>query len=84
MIWIFGEDAAVCATETSSMYTASQEFAYGAGGMYLFQLLFGSTYLMCCGLDDLWDEAGRNYDEASQDEIVCAHNMACICTCTIL
>lgn len=52
------------------MYTASQEFAYGAGGVYLFQLLFGSTYLMCCGLDDLWDEAGRNYNEASQDEIV--------------
>jgi len=66
VMWIFGEDAKVCESPVPTLFYPAQKFMYGFGGCYLFQLMFGSLFVMHCGLADVWQEAMHNYDEASE------------------
>jgi len=69
VMWIFGENAKVCIDAVDTLFYASQKYMYAFGGVFLFQLVFGSAFVMFCGLADVWQEAMHNYDEASETRV---------------
>lgn len=52
VVWIWSFSPISCSVETPSLYTGASQFLIIMLSLYCFQLLFGTTYLLACGLED--------------------------------
>lgn len=53
VVWVWGEDhAPLCSVQTPSLFVQASKFLIGMLCVFAFQMLFGTSFLMCCGLED--------------------------------
>jgi len=51
IMWVFGQEAGLCAAKLPSYMHAVKPLILGALVVYGLQLLFGTAFLFCCGVD---------------------------------
>jgi len=52
MVWVWGKTDVSCEINTPRLYDNASTFLICMITLYVFQLLFGTSFLMCCGIED--------------------------------
>jgi len=80
ILWIWSEDAHPCETGARSFYDNASRYLFGSMVVYGFQLFFGTSFLIGCGLEHAVEEGlrktftptrmsdGHEFDDDSDEE----------------
>jgi len=75
VLWVWGENTRHCRSQTTHLYNVAQYYLIGYLSFFAFQLLFGTAFLVCCGMADAVKEgmfqvtqSYRDYDREDLDE----------------
>lgn len=52
MVWVWAKTDVSCEVATPRLYSHASTFLICMITLYVFQLLFGTSFLMCCGIED--------------------------------
>jgi len=50
-IWTWGENSRHCRDDASSLFPQANNYLIGVWSVFGFQMIFGTFFLLCCGLD---------------------------------
>lgn len=60
IVWVWARTGVACNELTPSLYGQASTFLICMIVLFAFQLMFGTSYLMCCGLEDAVQEGIHN------------------------
>jgi len=60
IVWVWAKSGVSCADATPTLFNEASSFLVTMIVFFAFQLMFGTGYLMCCGLEDAVSEGIHN------------------------